>query len=58
MRMVVKRASNDFEIEEIKRFDTVQDLIDYANKVNSNLILSQDYDSKKYEIIIYDDYIE
>ena len=58
MKMVVKRASNDFQVEEIKRFNTVQDLIDYANKVNSNLILCQDYDSKEYEIIIYDDYIE
>lgn len=59
MRMIVRRASNNFEIEEEKKFDTVQDLIDYANKVNSDLILSRESGkSQKYEIIIYDDYIE
>ena len=59
MKMVVRRASNGFEIEETKKFDTVQDLIDYANKVNSELILSRvSSNSQKYEIIIYDDYIE
>lgn len=63
MKAVITKASN-WEYEEIKCFENLEDLLDFVKKCGHGIILEENYRTSKavkdceYAITIYDDYVE
>lgn len=58
MEFVIRKASDD-KFEEIRTFNTVAELMAFADEVGAELIIGgETWDDDRKTIVIYDDYLE
>ena len=58
MEFVIRKAS-DYKFEEVRTFNTVAELMAFADEVGAELVIGgETWDDDRKTIVIYDDYLE